>query len=283
MSRSWVGPYAAKRIFVSHGAALIAVLVTTGLSLPADAAPIVVEGTSLADVINVSGSAVEHEIYGRAGNDRIIGSRAGDRLDGGYGYDDLDGGPGDDQLYGASGNDDLVGAGGTDTARFLRARSKYVVTGTPTAFRVDDTGYVDGTDTLMGIEFVDFADRRYSAAELLAPPSDALLERIAAAPEGTWLKVNVNRFNEVWTPSLQRVRVNGIPIGDPAKIIRAWSSMAWDRNRRQLIIWVAVTPIMPAMMSTASTLRHCAGNARRCRATWSPHSATRVSSRSTDR
>ena len=35
----------------------------------------------------------------------------------------------------------------------------------------------------------------------------------------------------------QRAQVNGAPFGEPRKIITAWGSMAWDANRRQLIIW----------------------------------------------
>ncbi len=54
---------------------------------------------------------------------------------------------------------------------------------------------------------------------------------------GSWLKVNANRYEDVWTPAQQRARVNGIPFGNPRKIITAWGSMAWDGNRRQLIIW----------------------------------------------
>jgi len=68
-------------------------------------------------------------------------------------------------------------------------------------------------------------------------PSDALRGRIADAPEGSWLKVNVNRYEDVWTPTAQLAKVNGVPLGTPRKIIAAWSSMAWDSNRHQLIIW----------------------------------------------
>jgi len=66
---------------------------------------------------------------------------------------------------------------------------------------------------------------------------DALKSRIAAAPEGSWIKVNVNRYENVWTPLQQRARVNGVPLGDPRKVITAWGSMTWDPNRRHLIIW----------------------------------------------
>lgn len=65
--------------------------------------------------------------------------------------------------------------------------------------------------------------------------ADALLERISAAPEGSWLRINVNEFQDVWVPSQHQ------PITpsylNPAKIIHAWSSMAWDPNRNHLILW----------------------------------------------
>jgi len=66
---------------------------------------------------------------------------------------------------------------------------------------------------------------------------DALRNRIAEAPEGSWLKINANRFEEVWTPVSQRAQVDGVALGSPRKIIAAWSSMTWDPNRHHLIIW----------------------------------------------
>ena len=76
-----------------------------------------------------------------------------------------------------------------------------------------------------------------SITVFLSSAGDALRSRIAAAPEGSWIKVNLNRYEDVWTPVQQRARVNGVPLGDPRKIITAWSSMAWDPNRHHLIIW----------------------------------------------
>ena len=70
-----------------------------------------------------------------------------------------------------------------------------------------------------------------------AVSGSSLMERIASAPEGSWIKVNTNRFEDVWTPVAQRARVNDLPIGKPHKIITAWGAMTWDDNRRQLIIW----------------------------------------------
>ena len=65
----------------------------------------------------------------------------------------------------------------------------------------------------------------------------SLMERIASAPAGSWIKVNINRFEDVWTPVAQRARTNDVPMGNPGKIITAWGAMTWDDNRRQLIIW----------------------------------------------
>jgi hypothetical protein len=76
-----------------------------------------------------------------------------------------------------------------------------------------------------------------AASVSITVSDDALRSRIAAAPEGSWLKVNLNRYEDVWTPLQQRARVNGVPLGEPRKIISAWSSMTWDPNRHHLIIW----------------------------------------------
>ena len=66
---------------------------------------------------------------------------------------------------------------------------------------------------------------------------DALRNRIAEAPEGSWLKVNANRYEEVWTPLPQRAAVEGVPLGEPAQDHRGLGSMTWDPNRSHLIIW----------------------------------------------
>ena len=97
----------------------------------------------------------------------------------------------------------------------------------------------EGTDTFSytisdGNGGMDTAD---VSITVMPASGDALRNRIAEAPEGSWLKVNANRFEEVWTPVSQRARVNDVAFGSPRKIIAAWASMTWDPNRSQLIIW----------------------------------------------
>ncbi len=64
----------------------------------------------------------------------------------------------------------------------------------------------------------------------------ALLEIVSQMAEGTWRKVNANSYSEVWAPAeLRPLNLSSNPT--PDRIIRAWSSFAWDSNRGNLIIY----------------------------------------------
>ncbi len=92
---------------------------------------------------------------------------AGLLLSGTAGDDTLLGGAGDDTLNGGAGNDSLVGGGGVDTATYAINRVNAVVTGRDGVFTV--SGPSVGTDTLSGIEFLQFADIRVSLQDVTAP------------------------------------------------------------------------------------------------------------------
>ncbi len=66
------------------------------------------------------------------------------------------------------------------------------------------------------------------------PTGDALRAVLANAPAGSWLRVNRNLFSDVWAPLAQRPGTGG---ANPARILFAWSSMAWDPNRDMLVFW----------------------------------------------
>jgi hypothetical protein len=57
---------------------------------------------------------------------------------------------------------------------------------------------------------------------------------IDAMAENTWSRVNINRFNDVWISPTQEPAGG---FGSPGSVIEAWSSMAWDSNRGNLIFW----------------------------------------------
>lgn len=62
--------------------------------------------------------------------------------------------------------------------------------------------------------------------------------KLSNLPENSWVKLNRNTFEEVWTPYDQRPKPADAPsVGSPHSIIAAWSSMAWDSNRGDLIFF----------------------------------------------
>ena len=231
--------------------------VSLGVATPCAWGSIVIEGTAEQDVIDASSSSTAHDIRGRGGDDRLVGSSTNDALNGRYSVVDL---------LSSHANRSPVAAGDSASAPPDLSLVVEVLAndtdadwdhldvtsvsspahGTATAHADGSVVYApaagfDGDDSFAytvsdGRGGTDTAS--VSITVLPSSASDALRSRIAAAPEGSWIKVNVNRYDDVWTPLQQRARdVNGVPVGDPRKIISAWSSMAWDPNRSHLIIW----------------------------------------------
>ncbi|NNM00247.1 MAG: hypothetical protein HKO62_05820 [Gammaproteobacteria bacterium] len=67
--------------------------------------------------------------------------------------------------------------------------------------------------------------------------STAFMDAVRAIPEQHWATLNTNRFQNAW-PELERRQFD--PAGQragPKAVIRAFSSFAWDRNRKDVIIY----------------------------------------------
>lgn len=63
-------------------------------------------------------------------------------------------------------------------------------------------------------------------------------ELLSNLPENSWVQLNTNEFQDVWTPLALRPKPPlAASVGSPHSIINAWSSMAWDSNRGNLIFW----------------------------------------------
>lgn len=70
--------------------------------------------------------------------------------------------------------------------------------------------------------------------------NSAVIQLLANAPENSWVRLNANQYQDVWTPFQQRAlphNQNVFLAGTPHSVIEAWSSMAWDSNRGNLIFW----------------------------------------------
>ncbi|MGI0116399.1 family 16 glycoside hydrolase [Zooshikella sp. RANM57] len=68
------------------------------------------------------------------------------------------------------------------------------------------------------------------------PDLSNLLAEISIMPEGSWLQVSRNRFDDVWAPAGLRPLV-GPSNPQPDRIIAAWSSFAWDSRRGDLVLY----------------------------------------------
>ncbi|MFN3859602.1 MAG: tandem-95 repeat protein [Caulobacter sp.] len=106
---------------------------------------------------NINGTAGNETLTGGASADSINGLGGDDILIGGEGNDTLNGGSGNDRIEGGAGNDQIVGGIGTDTAVYAHM----LQSGTPVAswspagvLTISTAG--EGTDTLSGVEFVEF-------------------------------------------------------------------------------------------------------------------------------
>jgi hypothetical protein len=92
-------------------------------------------------------------------------------IDGGAGDDTITGSSGDDNLTGGAGDDTLDGAGGSDTAVYTGTWADYTITydvGLECYHIIDDRpGSPDGTDDVANVEFFQFADGTFAAADIL--------------------------------------------------------------------------------------------------------------------
>ncbi len=64
------------------------------------------------------------------------------------------------------------------------------------------------------------------------------VQMIESAAEQSWIRLNQNRFSDVWVPNEQRIIARGAPTsGSPRAIIKAWSGFAYDTNRAKVTLW----------------------------------------------
>jgi hypothetical protein len=98
---------------------------------------------------SVTVAAIVDEIIGTALDDHLLDTSGDARL---YGL------AGNDRLQGGSGDDRLDGGAGIDTAVFARVATGYTLARMGAEWRVTDTVGADGTDTLVDVERLGFAD-----------------------------------------------------------------------------------------------------------------------------
>ncbi|WP_108662194.1 cadherin domain-containing protein [Acuticoccus kandeliae] len=109
-----------------------------------------------------------------------LGSAGTDVFEGSGQADLIEGGAGDDSLSGIGGNDTIDGGEGTDTARFTGTEDEYTIDRRADGSIVvtDSVAGRDGTDTLLNVEILAFADgSSEEPEEENAAPTDLTLSR----------------------------------------------------------------------------------------------------------
>lgn len=90
--------------------------------------------------------------------ENAIGGNGADSITGTDGANVFNGGKGNDILTGLGGGDTLIGGDGIDTAVYQGTRASYTVKNTATGYIVTANSGNEGTDTLTGIERLQFSD-----------------------------------------------------------------------------------------------------------------------------
>ncbi|MGY4334580.1 serralysin [Bradyrhizobium sp. LB7.2] len=149
---------------------------------------------------NDARSYIDNAIGG-SGNDTIIGNAIANVLNGGSGNDTLTGGSGNDTINGGSGIDTSVYSGNKANYRFAYNDSTQT-------FTVSDlrSSAPDGTDTIIGVEYFQFADSTIASASLI----NATIEAIGST---SLVQTGDNFYlNDISTGSGPVLQIAGSPV-----------------------------------------------------------------------
>ena len=149
------------------------------------------EGDRLSNIEHLIGSLHSDVLGGNADRNHIEGLDGLDLIFGRGGADTLFGDAGDDALAGEAGDDVLLGGADTDRALFTGNRADYTLSGERTQFTITDTVALrDGTDTVLGVELVQFADGLFSVDDLLVNHAPVVTPADQSLDRNEWDRVN---------------------------------------------------------------------------------------------
>lgn len=135
----------------------------------------------------ITGTSDEDWLSGTEDGDEIYGLAGADVLGGGEGDDLLEGGDGDDVLSGDGGDDSLDGGSGVDTVSSGGRPTDFtLIRGAGGTYVLADRNAYWGTDTLVGIEYLDFGGYVTALADLAAEGT-ALADTIEGGSGIDWL------------------------------------------------------------------------------------------------
>ena len=132
-----------------------------------DGLTLIVAGISEAEIVDLT-LAMSIDLTGTTASETLNGSVGADILSGAAGNDSLFGKEGDDTLEGGAGDDTIDGGAGVDTAVYTNASTDYTFSenGDGT-YTVTANAGTEGSDTLTGVEFLNFSDGTFDISLLI--------------------------------------------------------------------------------------------------------------------
>ena len=159
------------------------------------------------DIMNGGVDAI-NRMHGQNGNDTLVGGDKADLMRGHAGNDTLTGNGGNDNIEAGSDDGDIVHFSG----QFATAGMKIAANGQ------DLTVVSDGTDRVLGTEWLSFSDRRVASdlADLPAPEAASLVElndfRSSRKLATMSAPTDLTKFAEDWSKKMARVGLSHSPV-----------------------------------------------------------------------
>lgn len=178
----------------------------------------------------------------------VLTGSGNDRIRTAGGNDVIRTGAGNDTLEGGGGNDTLDGGAGDDRAIFSGNRGDYTITTTNGITTVRDnrtTGTTDGTDTLTGIEQLQFANGTFAAPAAPVANDDTLPANDSATPVITETSANNDALADSQLINRNDLRVAPNPdLGDqtdPAIVVRGSITTSADQDYYRVFLFAGET------------------------------------------
>ncbi|MBI2979157.1 MAG: hypothetical protein HYY38_10150, partial [Rhodospirillales bacterium] len=195
------------------------------------------EGDTLINIENLTGSSF---------SDTLTGDEGSNTLAGGAGDDVLAGGGGDDVLIGGEGNDVMIGGEGKDTVIIEGAFGNFTFSraddGTISVTRAGGPDLPSETDTISGVELINFDDETIGVVDAVINEDNALPLDITGALGGD-------------TAEAASIVISGVPAGATLSVGSFDAATnTWTLSPEQVAAGVTVTPLLNSNVDFSLTV-----------------------------
>ncbi|MBI1986286.1 MAG: FecR domain-containing protein, partial [Rhodospirillales bacterium] len=195
------------------------------------------EGDTLINIENLTGSSFSDVLTGNDGDNVLVGGGGDDVLAGGGGDDVLIGGEGNDVMIGGEGKDTVIIEGAFGNFTFSRADD-----GTISVTRAGGPDLPSETDTISGVELINFDDETIGVVDAVINEDNALPLDITGALGGD-------------TAEAASIVISGVPAGATLSVGSFDAATnTWTLSPEQVAAGVTVTPLLNSNVDFSLTV-----------------------------